>query len=56
MLWRDTLMKNPGAWMAHNNLGGILCAQGKLEEATVLFQRALKHTNQLNNTQKCQQQ
>jgi tetratricopeptide (TPR) repeat protein len=32
-LWRDTLAKNPGAWMAHNNLGNVLTDQGKLPEA-----------------------
>ena len=28
-LWRDTLAKNPGAWLAHNNLGVVLWDQGK---------------------------
>ena len=32
-LWRDTLSKNRGAWIAHNNLAEILVAQGKLDEA-----------------------
>jgi tetratricopeptide (TPR) repeat protein len=32
-LWRDTLTKNPGAWLAHNNLGVILCEQGRIKEA-----------------------
>ena len=32
-LWRDTLAKNPAAWMAHNNLSDILIQQGKIEEA-----------------------
>jgi tetratricopeptide (TPR) repeat protein len=32
-LWRDTLAKNPAAWCAHANLGWILAAQQKYEEA-----------------------
>mgnify|MGYP005843585697 CR=1 FL=1 len=40
-LWRDTLRKNPGAWMAHNNLGLLLLEQGKLAEARFHFEQAL---------------
>jgi tetratricopeptide (TPR) repeat protein len=32
-LWRDTLAKNPGAWMAHTNLGAVLYARGEYEAA-----------------------
>jgi len=32
-LWRDTLAKNPGCWMAHGNLGLLLAGEGKLAEA-----------------------
>ena len=32
-LWRDTISKNPEAWMAHSNLGSILISQGRFEEA-----------------------
>ena len=32
-LWRDTLAKNPAAWAAHLNLGGLLEQQGKIDEA-----------------------
>ncbi|MBU0753858.1 MAG: tetratricopeptide repeat protein [Planctomycetes bacterium] len=33
ILWRDTLARNPEAWIAHNNLGEILFAQGRVDEA-----------------------
>ncbi|MGD0650695.1 MAG: tetratricopeptide repeat protein [Verrucomicrobiia bacterium] len=32
-LWRDTLAKNPNAWVAHSNLGFLLAGEGKLQEA-----------------------
>jgi hypothetical protein len=32
-LWRDTLAKNPAAWVAHNNLGLLLADTGQLSEA-----------------------
>ena len=32
-LWRDTLARNPAAWCAHANLGGILAAQHKYDGA-----------------------
>src|SRR5215467_9889539 len=41
-LWRDTLAKNPGSWMAHTNLGGALARQGKLTEAIEQYDRALQ--------------
>ncbi|MBN1827188.1 MAG: tetratricopeptide repeat protein [Candidatus Eisenbacteria bacterium] len=41
-LWRDTLEKNPGAWMAHVNLGEMLAARGDGAEAAVHFQEALR--------------
>jgi tetratricopeptide (TPR) repeat protein len=40
-LWRDTVRKNPAAWMAHNNLGRELLSQGKVGEAAQSFQAAL---------------
>jgi tetratricopeptide (TPR) repeat protein len=40
-LWRDTLAKNPAAWMAHNNLGNTLCQKGRLDEAIVEFKKCL---------------
>jgi tetratricopeptide (TPR) repeat protein len=41
-LWRDTLAKNPDAWLAHNNLGVLLCAQGKTSEAIAHYQEAMR--------------
>jgi tetratricopeptide (TPR) repeat protein len=39
-LWRDTLAKNPGAWMAHNNLGLLLLERGDAEQALAHFEAA----------------
>jgi tetratricopeptide (TPR) repeat protein len=41
-LWRDTLAKNPGAWLAHNNVGVALASQGKLSEAMAEYTAALR--------------
>ena len=40
-VWRDTLRKNPGAWVAHNNLGCILAEQQQYEAAAQEFKTAL---------------
>lgn len=40
-LYRNTLQKNPGSWMAHNNLGRILFGRGEVEEAARHFRAAL---------------
>jgi len=40
-LWRDTLSKNPTAWMAHNNLGNLLLEQGKIDEAILKLEQAV---------------
>lgn len=40
-LWRDTLAKNPAAWMAHNNLACILAEQQKLDDAIRHFEASL---------------
>lgn len=41
-LWRDTLAKNPAAWVAHNNLGCLLAEQGKLDDAARHFEASLR--------------
>ncbi len=41
-LWRDTLNKNAGAWIAHNNLGVVLIGQGRLDEAAGHFDSVLR--------------
>lgn len=40
--WRDTLAKNPNAWLAHNNLGYVLANQGDLVGATWHYEEALR--------------
>ncbi|MDW8310959.1 MAG: tetratricopeptide repeat protein, partial [Verrucomicrobiales bacterium] len=41
-LWRDTLKKNPDAWLAHNNLGILLGARGELDPAERHFREATR--------------
>jgi tetratricopeptide (TPR) repeat protein len=41
-LWRDTLGKNPDAFIANNNLGGILLERGDLEQAEQRFEAAVR--------------
>jgi Flp pilus assembly protein TadD len=41
-LWRDTLAKNPGCWLALDNFGAILYQQGKLSEAAADFREAIR--------------
>jgi tetratricopeptide (TPR) repeat protein len=40
-LWTDTLARNPGAWMAHNNLGLLLVEEGRPEAAMEHFRAAI---------------
>lgn len=39
-LWRTTWARNPGAWLAANNLGILLAARGEHAEARRLFEEA----------------
>lgn len=41
-LWRDTLRKNPAAWMAHSNLANLLTTRGELDEAIRHYREALR--------------
>jgi tetratricopeptide (TPR) repeat protein len=42
ILWRDTVTKNPNAWMAHYNLGLALSQAGKFEEAAAQYKLGLR--------------
>ena len=41
-VWRDTLAKNPNAWMAHNNLGMVLQKSGRDTEAIEQYEQSLQ--------------
>jgi protein O-mannosyl-transferase len=41
-LWRTTIARNPGAFLAYNNLGGSLLRDRQVDEAMAHFQRALE--------------
>jgi tetratricopeptide (TPR) repeat protein len=41
-LWRTTLLRNPGCWMAYNNLGNTLSEANRIPEAMDLFKQALR--------------
>ena len=40
-LWRDTIAKNPGSWLAHNNLGLIYLENDRYEQALEHLDRAV---------------
>jgi tetratricopeptide (TPR) repeat protein len=52
-LWRDTVERNPQAWMAHYSLANLLDQQGKLDEAVTHHLLALRakpdHADALHN-------
>lgn len=41
--YRTILADNPAAWMAHNNLGGLLRDRGQLDEAAFHFRETLRY-------------
>jgi tetratricopeptide (TPR) repeat protein len=41
-LWRTTIVRNPGCWMAHNNLGVVLAQKGRIDEAIAHYQTTLQ--------------
>ncbi|HVU15323.1 MAG TPA: tetratricopeptide repeat protein [Candidatus Didemnitutus sp.] len=41
-IWRDTLARNPGCWMARNNLGADLLQAGHPDEAVALIESAVQ--------------
>jgi tetratricopeptide (TPR) repeat protein len=41
-LWRDTIAKNPAAWMAHVNLGTLLQGRGELSAALTHAREAVR--------------
>jgi len=41
-LYRTTLERNPDSWMPHNNLGTLLTAQGRNQEAIEHFRAAIR--------------
>jgi tetratricopeptide (TPR) repeat protein len=41
-LWQTTIAKNPGAFLAHNNLGLLLRSQGRIEEAMEHYHKAIQ--------------
>lgn len=40
-LWRDTIARNPGSWLAHNNLGVYLDRLGRTDEALREYRTAI---------------
>ena len=40
-LYETTLERNPACWMAHNNLGNLLAAEGRADEAIAHFEKVL---------------
>jgi len=41
-LWRTTIARNPGCWMAYNNLGIALIKRGEVDEAISQYDKSLQ--------------
>jgi tetratricopeptide (TPR) repeat protein len=41
-LWRTTIARNPGCWMAENNLGSELLERGNIDGAIAHFEKSLR--------------
>ena len=41
-LWRDTIARNPEAWLAHNNLANVLHVQGRVDDAEGYYREAIR--------------
>lgn len=41
-LWQTTLERNPGCWLAHNNLGYNFFRAGRVDEAIAHYQKAIE--------------
>lgn len=41
-LWRTTIARNPGCWMAFNNLGIVLSQKGEIDQAIAHYQKTLE--------------
>src|SRR5438270_6662115 len=41
-LWRTTIARNPGCWMAHNNLGIVLAQKNEIDEAIAHYRKTLE--------------
>jgi len=41
-LWRDTLAKNPGAWISYNNLGNQLKRTQRIDEAIEIYRQGIE--------------
>lgn len=49
-LWRDTLARNPGAWMAQHNLGLLYAREGRVGDALAAYEAALAIRPDLGQT------
>jgi Flp pilus assembly protein TadD len=50
-LWQTTIAKNPGAFLAHNNLGLLRRNQGRLEEAMDHYHKAIQSNPNFSEAQ-----